>query len=124
MADPQLQFLFDYTIFHTGVYITLGTALVGALAFDAHQNKFKLNGATRVGFRVSLALLASAGACAGSILGQIIDSTSYEEYATGNLYGVPNITLEHFEHAFFWGAIAIAALTAILPHKVPPNEAK
>ena len=35
--DVQLQRLMDYTIFHIGVYVTLGTGLITALAFTAKK---------------------------------------------------------------------------------------
>jgi len=120
MMDDQLQILFEYTKFHIGVYITIGSAIVGALAYDAVNVKSPLGCAGRVGFQLSLLFLLFAGLGGGIIAGNLINFTSFQSFHETPIYwGHEPLFWERLEHWSFWISITIGAISGawLIPKK-------
>jgi hypothetical protein len=112
-VDEQLKTLFDYTKFHIGIYITIGTALVAALAFDQTNNvHFSLGHCARIGFQIALGLQGLAGLGGGIICTHLIRYTTFKAFSEKQTigFGLSFCFWEKFEHYSFWLSIAIAAV--------------
>ena len=107
--DDGLQVLFDYTVFHIGIYITLAAAIVAAEVF--------WNKSTWVQPLAVLCLLV-AGAAGGAVASNIPAAASSDtlsaflkEYPT--LFMDKTLTLfthgwlTQIEHGFFWLAMTL-----------------
>lgn len=110
--DDQLKMLFDYTKFHIGVYISIGTGIVGALAFDqANDIGFAL-GCARTGFQFALFFQVLAGLGGGIICTCLMDYTSYATFNKSNIFlGFSAKSWERFEHGMFWVSILVGAMS-------------
>jgi hypothetical protein len=110
-ADPQLKMLFDYTIFHIGLYTTLVTALFALLTFGHEHKRVKLS-LSPLKWTVGFFLLA--GAAGGAIASNIPHYRDFATYSSAGLtaFGfipLPSYSwLEHIEHAAFWFGIFFA----------------
>jgi heme A synthase len=113
--DPQLKMLFDYTVFHIGLYVSLVTALLAAMNFHESQKRYLL-------LLVPLGLLVGAGACGGIVGSSISNYTKYSESDPAKSPGFMESTYESFgvnttfrkwvtyEHRFFWSAVVAAVV--------------
>ena len=112
MMDDQLKTLFDYTKFHIGVYITLGSGIAGVLAYEASHTDFSLGCYARWGFRLSLLLLALAGLGGGIIAGNLIDFTTLADFRKAFIYwGKTSVFWERLEHWSIWLAALAAGIS-------------
>jgi hypothetical protein len=118
MEDQQLNKLFDYTKFHIGIYTTLISGLFAVIAF-AHNPAatwLYLPALTRL-LKVSAVLIIVAGAAAGAIASNIPEHPTFASFSISKLklFGwttkVPYTWVVHLEHASFWAAIAVLAVT-------------
>ena len=110
--DDRLKTLFEYTKFHIGIYITIGTAIVGALAFEAANPDFSLGDPARIGLQVSILFQGLAGLGGGIIAGNLVSFTSFETFHETPIYWgkIPQFW-ERVEHWSFWASIIIAAVS-------------
>jgi hypothetical protein len=114
MSDRQLKFLFDYTKFHIGLYTTLMGAVVAFLKFTHGLSEGEQPWWLRLCLVVTLFCFLGAGACGGAIASNIPDCKRSEDFATKDLtaLGIRHLKyprLAHWEHAFFWTGILVAA---------------
>jgi hypothetical protein len=116
--DDQLKVLMDYTKFHIGVYLSLGSASVAMVRFTSVSAEDLMP---------SLVLLVVAGAAGGVIGSSIPEYTTWAEFTRSRLgaLGVPLLRYVGWakvEHLAFWAAIVLGALRLIdsqpepLPH--------
>jgi hypothetical protein len=108
----QVKTLFDYTKFHIGVYLSLGTLLVAAAA-----------GKMPINFRHWLVWLAVlfiglagfAGGMIASTLPQCDSLKSFEEMVIGpgDRQWLPGKSWTIFEHRCFWIGIILGALSVL-----------
>jgi hypothetical protein len=111
--DPQLKMLFDYTLFHIGLYTTLVTVLFGLLTFG-HEHKRVTPSVGPLKWTVVFFLCAGlAGGAIGSNIPHYRDFASYSNatlYAFGFIPLGPYSWLEHVEHIAFWLGILFATV--------------
>jgi hypothetical protein len=109
-ADPRLRMLFDYTIFHIGLYSTLVTALFTVMTFGKEHRHIK----ARLAFlRVTVVSFLVAGAAGGAIASNIPQFKTYDCYSSARLtvfwFSAHFSFLTHLEHGAFWVGIIVAA---------------
>jgi hypothetical protein len=108
----QLKLLFDYTLFHIGLYATLITGLTSLVHFDPRlQNAPWL--LRCIACTVLFFLLA--GAAGGTIASNIPNYESFADYDQADLdvFGVPTFkyrTWEHVEHILFWLGLLVSVV--------------
>jgi hypothetical protein len=96
----QLKLLMNYTIFHLGVYTTLGAALVAFIG-GGHV------GDMRPELVITLVCLVLAGICGGLVASSIpysVDLKSFDEsrIEAWGLKLLPAWLCMRLEHIFFW----------------------
>jgi hypothetical protein len=130
MSDP-VERLQDYTLAHQHFTITLATAVVGALAFDAANGTFDLGACSTWLFRTSVLMFALSGLCGGFVSAKL--ATTTEEYASTifeeryrllHFGTVPILTLRNgtwrtAQHWFLWIGIVLAAFAGVLARQAP-----
>ena len=111
----QLGLLMDYTVFHIGVYITLGTGILGVEALKKIDHW---------SLRWAMGFLLAAGLAGGTIAGNIPHYTTFNAFTEAKLsflgqrfwsYSVWAI----LEHGFFWTAIVVPSVTFLRWGKDP-----
>ncbi len=118
--DKRLDRQQAYQHFHIGIYVTLGTAIIGVAFFDPGKLPH-INGLLRVALMMALIFLALAGACGGMVAARIPGSQTYEELNKDRYgFSLPNRfpdwpkfkaqTWESLEHLFFWIAMLILTI--------------
>lgn len=112
-ANPQLRMLFDYTVFHIGLYTTLVSALFALMTFG-HAHRRVMH--TVCYLKVTVACFLVAGAAGGAIASNIPNYRDFGEFCGAELsvFGLPPLLqyswLAHIEHGAFWVGIIIAAI--------------
>jgi len=105
-TDPRLKMLFDYTLFHVGLYTTLISALFALMTLGhAHEDFLK----------ITVACFLIAGAAGGAIASNIPLYSTFADYTTSKLtvFGIGGLNfwvLAHVEHGAFWAGIIVAAI--------------
>ena len=107
----QLKLLMNYTIFHLGVYTTLGAALV-ALIGSGHAANMQIE------LLITLACLVLAGICGGLVAASIPYSLSLTDFNKSRIgfWGfafMPAWLCMNLEHIFFWLGV-ISTLSGLL----------
>lgn len=75
-ADLRLRMLFDYTIFHIGLYTTLITALFGLMTFGHQHQKIK----DKLGsLKFTVFCFLVAGAAGGVLASNMPEHKTFEE---------------------------------------------
>ena len=106
MADPRLENLMTYTVFHLGVYLSLFTALIGA-GILASLDHWLL--------RLSVACFVIAGV-AGAVIGSNIpEFTTAEAFFSAKFgpWGLKFMTYNVWatiEHGAFWIGFGLLAI--------------
>ena len=111
--DDQLQQLFDYTIFHIGLYTTLITVIIAVFANDSLNKIYYSNYLSYI--KVVLLLFLIAGAAGGLVASSIPffkDFSTFSQAWIGpwGLEVIPSILCTHIEHTAFWIGIGVAVV--------------
>ncbi len=106
----QLKLLMEYTLFHIGVYLTLGTARITLIVAEIVTQWQLLPG---------VVLLFIAGAAGGIIASSIPEHASWESFVGAELEIFGGKTWEYgfwskVEHYTFWAAIIFTALLVLI----------
>ena len=94
--DPQLKMLFDYTVFHIGLYVTLMGILIAALNLHEGEKRY-------LWLLCPIALLFLAGACGGIVGSNIPEHKDYVSFNKAEKWGSTFEVWIGREHVFFWG---------------------
>jgi hypothetical protein len=121
-ADPQLRMLFDYTIFHIGLYTSLVSAVFALTTFGDKHPRIKKRAWL---LKVTVISFLLAGAAGGAIASNIPEYKTFDCYSSAGLtvfrylgpfhYSV----LAHIEHGAFWVGILFAVTGFLLPEECP-----
>jgi len=129
MSERGVDRLMQYTLFHIGVYVSLSTAIVAALAWDAKEHVEEPSGRLfgPEAFPVAVAaliFLGFAGLGAGVVAAKLPYSDSVDDFlkeriglsprrSGGLLTASPRfwMTIEHWS---FWAALILAASAGLL----------
>ena len=115
--SDQLANLMTYTVFHIGVYISLGAAVIAGGAIKSIDH---------VSLRISLACMLVAGACGGVIASCIPEYDSwgvFKEAKIGpwspELWLIGRLRFKYIgwatvEHLVFWAGVLYPALTYLI----------
>jgi hypothetical protein len=128
-ADPRLRTLFDYTLFHIGLYMTLISALFGLLVLS---DKFPPVLQIVPYIKITVLCFVAAGIAAGAIASNIPEYDNLDRFLDDNpnLFGwrlsfrfAPRLRyrlLVHIEHGAFWAGLLIFTL-GFLCLQLPPS---
>jgi hypothetical protein len=117
--DPRLRTLFEYTLFHIGLYTTLISALFGLLVLS---DKFRPVLLIVPYIKFTVLCFVAAGIAAGAIASNIPEYDNLDHFLDDypNMFGwrlcfrfAPKLRyrlLVHVEHGAFWAGILISAL--------------
>jgi hypothetical protein len=114
--SDQLKLLFDYTLFHIGLYATLITALTSLVHFDSRlQNAPWLLGC----IACTVLFFLVAGAAGGAIASNIPNYESFSDYdkVALDVFGTPTLkyrTWAHVEHIAFWLGLLVSVVGFIV----------
>jgi hypothetical protein len=107
LETDQLANLMTYTVFHIGVYITLGAAVIagGAIKNLDHWT-----------LKVALGCVLVAGVCGGVIAGSIPEARSWSKFSEtrigpAGLHWFRYCVWAHVEHYSFWLGVLVPAIT-------------
>ena len=112
MNDDRLSRLVTYTTFHIGVYITLVSALLGAVISGLPVNEFLA--------RYIATMVFFAGVFGGVIGSSAAEARSYDELTGDGAIKVLGIkwpcleTCIHWEHRLFWLGVGPPALAFLV----------
>ncbi len=106
--DPQLKFLFDYTVFHIGIYITLTTAILAAFEYGTGTDRLLL---------MPILCFVGAGACGGVIGSSIPHQSGFNQFIKGKWIGIGYKSWIRLQHACFW--FGVVALIAVVFNQQP-----
>ena len=115
-----IRMLFDYTIFHIGIYISLGAAIIAASVLW-ERSDWKL--------KTVLVLLTLAGMCGGSIASNLPDTKASDIHTLLDQHPrliydfvpLPRYRdLVFLEHFCFWGAVGIMFCRVLSSRKTKP----
>jgi hypothetical protein len=120
-TSKQLDFLFDYTKFHIGVYTTLGSLMIAILGLEPWKSASgqALLASHLFNLKLSIGLLLVAGAAGGVIASNIPHAKTFEQFVAKPLcvwgfklgcYG----SWAWIEHYAFWLAVTFTATSFIL----------
>src|ERR1700675_815284 len=87
-SDPRLRMLYDYTVFHIGLYTTLVTALFALMTFGHKHQRIE----TKVKFlKVTVLCFLLAGAAGGATGSNLPQFRTFDEYSSAGLsvFGLP-----------------------------------
>lgn len=111
---------FDYTVFHIGIYISLGAAIIAAnVLWERSDGQLK----------AVLVLLTLAGMCGGSIASNLPETKASDIHTLldqhpriiYDLVPLPRYRdLVFLEHLFFWGAVGIMFCRVLSSGKTKP----
>jgi hypothetical protein len=107
-AVEQLKLLMDYTIFHMGVYISLGGLMIALLGIKAFEDR----AARMLGYVVfALGCFMIAGMCGGIIAANIPYNEKFNDFINSSI-GIWGITFPTWlyirvEHTAFWLGIFV-----------------
>ena len=120
MTD-QLDLLFKYQTFHIGIYVTLGTGIIGAIVLK--KQEFDKTGVNPLPLSLAIISLLIAGMCGGFVVAKIPDFSEYAKFMESNvdfsIEGLFKINLgkprfwESLEHLFFWISMVLMAIYGI-----------
>lgn len=113
-VDKRLELLLDYTKFHIGIYVSIGTGLVTALAFDRAQHGRLLGCNAYWLFVAAILLQALAGLGGGLVCASLINYTSFEKFNRTKIGPLYPRCWEKIEHLAFWLSMAVAAIAGVL----------
>jgi hypothetical protein len=106
----QLKLLMDYTLFHAGVYITLGGLMVALLSMDSFKSRAPKMMPYLI---VALGLFLLSGFCAGIIASNILYHHDFDEFIHAWIgpWMATHLVRAWFcmslEHTAFWAGIGI-----------------
>lgn len=115
MEDRRLERLFDYTKFHIGLYMTVGTGLVGLIAAAGDEKSPFRHAIAHPWFLVIAALLmALAGLAGGIIASSTTQCESFQDFWTRQQgpWGFEWMAGKYWtwvEHTAFWASLALIA---------------
>jgi hypothetical protein len=120
-STKQLEFLFDYTKFHIGIYTTLGTLMVSIMGLEPWKTAAgqSLLAPHVPSLRVSMLFMLSAGCAGGVIASNIPHAKTFEAFVEDplNVWGRQAgryAAWAWIEHYAFWMAVVVAASSFLL----------
>ncbi|HEX3487105.1 MAG TPA: hypothetical protein VHT51_18765 [Micropepsaceae bacterium] len=113
--QDKIKMLFDYTVFHIGIYMTLATLLVSFLAAELSQKIIALR-ISHEGVIAAIVFIGMAGIAGGVIASSLPESdslTSFLQKKTGpwDTALLSGRGWTRLEHTSFWLGVVVAAIT-------------
>lgn len=115
----SLELLYDYTKFHIGVYLSMGSALIALMALRRGEPGVLIFPVHKPLLMAAVAAIAFAGCAGGVIVSSITQSTadSSQDFLDSPIgpwrwkrARLPGLVWTEIEHSAFWIGLALAVL--------------